>query len=148
MLLSLDDLLALQVTSCGSDFHAVNQAKPLLYLHEYDTDSLSPARYPITPPASADTPVSAASKQRGGREMRPRTHTQPASPRQRIPLPRRRPVGSLSTFAEPPSSSREYDTDSSSSAIGPFVPQKRTRIPASTPPKQQGTKKSLRTSLR
>ena len=82
--------------------------------------------------------------------MRPRTHTQPASPRQRNPLPRRRPVGSLSTFAEPPSSSREYDTDSSSSAsaIGPFVPQKHTCIPASTPPKQRGMKKSPHTSLR
>ena len=57
-----DGPLALQVTSCGSDLHAVNQAKPLLYLHEYDTDSPSPARYPTTPPTSADTPVSAASK--------------------------------------------------------------------------------------
>ena len=126
-------------------------AKPLHYLHKYDTDSPSPVRYPTAPPKSADTPVPAASKQRGGRKLRPRIHTQPASPRQRIPLPRRRPVGSLfllSTFVEPPSSSHEYDTDSSSSAVGPFVPQKRIRIPASTPSKQRGARKSPRTSLR
>ena len=115
------------------------------------TAESSPRTYrPAVPPKSASIPTPATRKQRGGRKLRPRGRTQPASPRQSDPLLQSWPVRSLallSTIVEPPSSSHEYNSDTSSSTIGPAVPPKPTRIPIPRISKRRGTRKSPRSSL-
>ena len=122
-------------------------AKPPLSPHEYATTELFPSTHHLIVPPT-DIPVPAIPKQRGGRKSHPQGRTQPTSPHQSDPSLQSQSAKSstlLSTVVEPPSSSYEYNTDSST--IGPVVPPKPARRPTVVPPKHRGARKSPHRSL-
>lgn len=116
--------------------------------HKHATESPSRTNYRTAPSKPTSIPAPATSKQRG-RKPRPRGREQLTSPRQSDPLLQSHSIKHLtiSTVVEPPSSSHEYNTDSSSSTIGPVVSPKVTRIPASAISKQRGIRKLPHSSL-
>ena len=116
--------------------------------HKYTVTEL-PSRtyYPSAPPKPTSIIAPATSKQRGGRRFRSRAHTQPNSPQRDSLLQSRpvKPLASLSTVVEPPSSSHEYNTDTST--IGPAVPPKPARMLTPVISRQRRVRKSPHNSL-
>lgn len=152
----IPDFQPLQTWQPPSVDESPSQTSPIVFTmqpsssYNYTAKSSPPTYRPAAPPKSANITIPATRRQRGGRKLRPRGRIQPASPRQSDLLLQPWPVRSLalsSTIVEPPSSSHEYNSDTSSSTIGPAVPPKPTRMPIPRISKRRGTRKSPRNSL-